>query len=336
MPQPMTSRQRVLMALNHEEPDRLPIDFGGRHSLHVYAHRALKQYLGLEGGEEVVRSYLTYTAEPDPRLIERFHSDAIAFQVRAASGYEFRLDPVDDSWTDEWGIGYHRPPDGLYYDPYKYPLAGEVTVAQAEAYPFPDPRDPHRIAHIVEPLKAAHATGEKALMLNSPTVGIWMTAFYLRGLEQSLMDLALQPEGIEVLAERTTRWFVDLWEAVLPEIGEYVDIIQMEGDLGGQYGPLFSPKLFRQMFKPRLRRVFDTIHKHSRAKVKLHACGSVYWAIPDLIDCGMDVLNPVQVNAADMDTARLKREFGKDITFWGGGSTPSSCRAARRRRCGPR
>ena len=106
---------------------------------------------------------------------------------------------------------------------------------------------------------------------------------------------------------------------MLPVVGEYVDVVQMEGDLGGQYGPLFSPKLFRQLFKPRLRRVFDTIHRHTRAKVKLHACGSVYWALPDLIEIGMDALNPVQVNAADMDTARLKREFGRDLTFWGGG-----------------
>ncbi|MHB1131852.1 MAG: uroporphyrinogen decarboxylase family protein [Chloroflexota bacterium] len=315
----ITSRQRVLAALNHEEADRVPIDFGGRHTVHVFAHRALKQHLGLEGGEEKIRTYMTYAAEPDPRLIERFCSDALAFGVGAHGDYEFRLDPQTDSYLDEFGMGYHRPPDGLYYDPYIYPLAHATTVAEVEAYPFPDPKDPRRLAAILEPIKAAHAAGEKALMLNSPNVGIWMLPFYMRGLEQAMMDLALQPELIEALAEKSTQWYCDLWDAMLPVVGPYVDVVQMEGDLGGQDGPLFSPKLFRQLFKPRLRRVFDTIRRHTKAKLKLHACGSVYWVLPDLIDIGLEVLNPVQVNAADMDTARLKREFGRDLTFWGGG-----------------
>lgn len=319
MPASMTSRERVLTALQHQEPDRVPLDFGARHTIHISAHRALKQHLGLEDGEDAVRSYLSYTAEPDPRLIERFRGDVISFQIRSAGSYVFRLDPVTNSYTDEWGIKMRMPPGGYYYDPYEYPLASAQTVAEVERYPFPNPVDPARLSGLVEPIRAAHAAGEKAILLNAPTLGIWFLAFYLRGLEQAMLDLALQPEIIEALAERATAWYTAHWDWALAQVGDAIDIVQMEGDLGQQTGPMFSPKAFRQIFKPRFKRVVDAIKRRTRAKLLLHACGSVYWAIPDLIEVGVDILNPVQVNAADMDTARLKREFGRDISFWGGG-----------------
>jgi uroporphyrinogen decarboxylase len=307
------------MALRHEEPDRVPIDFGARHSIHVSAHRALRQHLGFGGDEDTVRSYLNNSAEPDPRLLERMRTDVIAFQVGSGSRYTFRLDPETGSYTDEWGIRMRMPDGGYYYDPVGYPLAAAETVAEIERYPFPDPTDPHRLAGILAPVRAAGAAGDKALLLNAPTVGIWWLAFYLRGLEQAMVDLALQPELIEALAERITDWYVAFWDAALTQVGDTVDIVQMEGDLGDQRGPLFSPDLFRRLFKPRFRRIVDAIRRRTSAKLLLHACGSVAWAIPDLIDMGVEVLNPVQVNAAGMDTARLKREFGRHISFWGGG-----------------
>jgi uroporphyrinogen decarboxylase len=318
----MTSRQRVLTALRHETPDCLPIDFGARHSIHMDAHRAVKEHLGLQGGEEIVKSYLTYTAVPDPRLVEMFGGDVVSFQVRSEGGFSFRLDSATDSWADEWGIKYRRPPGGYYYDACEFPLASAETVAEIERHPLPDPTDPNRLSGLIESIEAAHRANDKAVLLNAPTIGIWMLVFYLRGLEQGLMDLVSRPELSEALAERVTEWYVAFWDWALAKVGQAVDVVQMEGDLGQQDGPIFSPRLFRQIFKPRLRRVVETIKRRTRAKVLLHACGSVYWSIPDLIEVGIDVLNPVQVNAADMDTARLKREFGRDLGFWGGGCDP--------------
>ncbi len=336
----MTSRQRVQMALRHQEPDRVPIDFGARHSIHMDAHRALKRHLSLDGGEEIVRSYLAYSAEPDARLLDYFDPDIQAFQCRSGRAYTFRLDPATDSWSDEWGIKCRRPPGGHYYDPYEYPLASAESVADVERFPIPDPRDPARSAGVTEAIRAAHTTGSKALLLNAPTMGIWMLGLYLRGLEQGLMDLAVQPEIAEAIAERITDWYIAFWDSVLPPIGACLDVVQIEGDLGQQDGPMFSPRIFREIYKPRLRRVVDAIKRHTDAKILIHACGSVYWAIPDLIEAGIDVLNPVQVNAADMDTARLKREFGRDISFWGGAcdtvllqqGTPSQVEAEVQRR----
>jgi uroporphyrinogen decarboxylase len=232
------------------------------------------------------------------------------------------------------------PPGGYYYDPVGYPLAEAQSVADIERLPFPDPTDPHRYAGILDAVRAASAAREKAILLNAPTVGIWWLAFYLRGLEQAMLDLGLQPELTEALAERITDWYVTMWDMVLAQVGGLVDVVQMEGDLGDQRGPLFSPALFRRLFKPRLRKVVDAIRRRTRARILLHACGSVAWAIPDLIDVGVEILNPVQVNAAGMETARLKREYGRDISFWGGGcdtgilqrGTPEEVREEVRRR----
>lgn len=319
----MTPRQRLLTALDHKEPDHIPMDFGGRiTTLHAFAERALKQYLGLEGGQEIISGLMTYTVEPDPRLLERFGRDAVPFRPDSASSYHFVLDPSDNSYVDEWGIKYRMPPGGYYYDPVAYPLADAETVEDVEQFPFPDPTDPARLANTRGQIKAVHDAGEHATMLGAPTLGLWLLPVFLRGMEQGLMDLALNPKLVEALAERVTRWYEVFWDWALGEIGEYVDIVHMEGDLGQQSGPMFSPRVFRQIYKPRLRRVIDVIKRKSKAKFFLHSCGSVYWAIPDLIDVGVDILNPVQVNAVDMDSARLKREFGQDLVFWGGGSDP--------------
>ncbi len=319
----MTSRQRVLAALNHQEADRVPLDFGGRiTTLHAYAERALKEYLGLAGGEQVIVSTMTYTVEPDPRLLAMFGRDTIPLRPNAEAGYVFNLDPVTNTYVDEWGIKYRMPPDGYYFDPCEYPLATAETVADVERFRFPNPTDPNRLAGVAEQIAAAHRAGEKAILLAAPHFGLWILPFYLRGLEQGMMDLALNPTLAEALAERVTEWYVEFWDWALSRVGQQIDIVHMEGDLGHQNGPLFSPRVFRQIYKPRLRRVVDAIKRRSAAKVFLHSCGSVYWAIPDLIEVGIEILNPVQVNAAEMDTARLKREFGRDLTFWGGGCDP--------------
>jgi uroporphyrinogen decarboxylase len=107
---------------------------------------------------------------------------------------------------------------------------------------------------------------------------------------------------------------------VLDEVGTYVHVVVLGDDLGGQDGPLFSPELYREIYKPRHRRLTDLIHRKTQAKTFLHSCGSIYWALPDIIDSGIDIINPVQISAKDMETDRLKREFGRDLVFWGGGA----------------
>ncbi len=319
----MTPRERILTAPNHQEPDRLPMDFGGLlTTLHVFTHRELKRYLGMEGGEEQIRSYFAYVVEPDPRLVERFGRDTIPFVPNTGSGWQLRLDPEANSFVDEWGTKFYMPPDGYYFDMVDVPLAAAQTPEDLARYPWPDPRDPARMRGIAEAIRTAHGAGNKAIMMSGPRLGIWAQAWALRGLEQAFMDLVCNQELAEELAERLTEWNMGYWEGVLSQVGDCLDLVHIEGDLGGTDGPLFSPAVFRKIYKPRLARLISFIKARTRAKAFFHSCGSIYRAIPNLIECGVDVLNPVQVNARDMNSSKLKREFGKDLAFWGGGCDP--------------
>jgi uroporphyrinogen decarboxylase len=319
----MTCRERALAALAHREPDRVPLDFGGRQTtLHLYAHQALMGHLGLTGPPPAIRSYHTYLVEPDPQLLERFERVCRPFFPRPPSTYVFHIDPATNTYVDEWGTRYRMPPGGYYYDIDAAPLADAETDAGLARHPWPDPADPSRIDGLAAAVRAARQAGQHVLMMGSASPGLWEHSWYLFGVEQAYVNLASNPAIMEALAERLLEWQTAYWEMVLTAVGAEVDIVQLNEDLGGQHGPLMAPATFRRIYKPRLQALIRAIKAHTAARVYLHSCGSVYRMLPDLIECGVDILNPVQVNAAEMDSARLKREFGKDLTFWGGGCDP--------------
>lgn len=312
-----------MAALHHTEPDRVPLDFGGRHTtLHLYAHQALMRHLGLQGPDPRIRSYHTYLVEPDPQLLQRFERVSALFFPNPPGDYIFAIDPATNTYVDEWGTKYHMPPDGYYYDICAVPLAEAETEADLRRYPWPNPTDPARLAGLPAQITAAYEAGEKVLMLCGAMPGLWEHSWYLFGFEQAYVNLATNQPLMEALTERLLEWQMAYWDMALEAVGAYVDIVQLNEDLGGQHGPLMSPQVFRRIYKPRLRQLVDAIKKKSRARAYLHSCGSIYRLIPDIIECGIDVLNPVQVNAEEMNSARLKREFGKDLTFWGGGCDP--------------
>lgn len=319
-PQRLTSRQRVLLAMERRPADRVAIDFGNRHTgLHYSTHRALLDHLGYAGGEDRIRSWVMMTAQTDPRLMERFRSDVVSVWPQAPDGWRFQIDHETNTWTDEWGITYVMPPDGYYYDVLRAPLAAAEGNA-IKRHPFPDPYDPGRVRGLADKVRALRAESERAILIVAPIAGPWEFTTFLLGIEKAYVELALNPEVIGHLAARLAEWQSAYWEHVLGEVGDLVDVVQIGDDLGGQTGPLFSPEAYRRYFKPGLAQIVDTIKSRSRAKVYLHSDGSVYRLIRDFIDCGVDALNPVQVSAADMgDTARLKREFGHHLSFWGAG-----------------
>jgi uroporphyrinogen decarboxylase len=319
----MNCRERTLAALDHREPDRVPLDFGGRHTtLHMFAHQALMQHLGLSGPAPRIRSYHTYLVEPDPQLLQRFERVSTAFFPNPPSGYVFRIDPATNTYVDEWGTTYYMPPGGFYYDMHKVPLPEAESEADLKRYRWPDPTDPARIAGIPEKVKAARAAGDKVILMCGAMPGLWEHSWYIFGIEQAFMNLVGNEPLMEAFTERVLEWQIAYWTMVLDQVGPYVDVVQHNEDLGSQQGPMMSPALFRRLYKPRLRRLVEAIKRQTGARLYLHSCGSVYRFIPDLIECGFDILNPVQVNAAEMDSARLKREFGKALSFWGGGCDP--------------
>ncbi len=319
----MNGRQRTLAALDHTEPDRVPLDFGGRHTtLHLYAHEALMRHLGLSGPKPQIRSYHTYLVEPDPQLLQRFERVSALFFPKAPSGYIFRIGPETNTYVDEWGTTYYMPPDGYYYDMHTVPLADAETEADLKKFRWPNPTDPARIAGLPEQIQATYTAGEKVIIMCGAMPGLWEHSWYMFGLEQAFVNLASNEQLMQAFTERVMEWQIAYWDMLLSQVGDSVDLVQLNEDLGTQHGPMMSPTTFRRIYKPCMRRLIASIKRKTKARIYLHSCGSIYRMIPDLIEIGVEVLNPVQVNAAEMDSARLKREFGKDLTFWGGGCDP--------------
>jgi uroporphyrinogen decarboxylase len=142
---------------------------------------------------------------------------------------------------------------------------------------------------------------------------------FLRGMDNFLCDIYLDRRGTERLLDKLMEGYFKLLDRVLKGVGKYVDLLQFGDDLGSQQGPFMSPDIFKQIFIPRYKKMWDFVHENSSCKVFLHSCGSLYELLPYLVGAGLDVLNPVQTTAMNMEQEKLKKEFGRDITFWGGG-----------------
>jgi uroporphyrinogen decarboxylase len=190
-------------------------------------------------------------------------------------------------------------------------------------------------------LKLRKETGKAIILFNS-LGGSHEHSYFIRGLTELLMDLAANPDIADYLAARTAEWEAAWFTRVLKEIGDLIDIAQVGDDLGTSQGLIFSRTMYLKFYKERERSIIDAIKKASKAHIYFHCCGAVREVIPDLIDIGVEILNPVQIQAAGMDSTGLKKDFGRHLTFWGGGcdpkvlttGTPKDVEAEVRRRIG--
>ena len=320
----MTSRERVLAALNHQEGDRVPIDLGGFQSgIHIRAYRALLEHLGLE--EEIrLLDPVQQLAAPSEDILQRFHVDVRYITAGAPKGFDGRSQQnrrdgrLWHDLKDEFGVVWSMPDEQrLYMDISHHPLA-DATVRDLEAYPFPTGGDPSRFAGLRERAEALRR--DTCFALSSGICGVtYELCWYMRGMERWFLDMIENPTFCEALLDRTSQFWVDWMAGFLTEIGDLLDVIMIGDDLAGQAGPLFSPSFYRSVVKPRQRKVVDAIKKRTKAKVWYHTCGNCVDLIPDLLDNGVDILNPVQIGARDMDPAVLKKRFGNRLVFWGGG-----------------
>jgi len=310
----LTPRERVRKALNHEEPDQVPIDLGGFVcGIHEKAYRDLASYLNMEV-EISIYDYMQRLALVDERILRMFNVDTRYIYAKPSSNWKFKEDP-DQSWVDEWGV--RRKRCGYYSDVIYSPLS-KADISDIERYPFPDPCDPARFEELREEAKRLYEETDYALIVaNSGSIQYLPSE--LKGWEQYLTDLALNQDIIIKLTDRFLDWNIKYFDKLLDACGEYIEMVWIGDDWGHQNGPVIRPEVFRKIFKPRMKELVDFIKNKVKVKVALHSCGSVYWAIQDFIDVGIDVLNPVQVSAKDMDTKRLKEEFGDKLVFWGGG-----------------
>ncbi|MGA2587148.1 MAG: uroporphyrinogen decarboxylase family protein [Candidatus Aminicenantales bacterium] len=320
----MTSRERVLAALNHEIPDRVPIDFGGNQTgIHKNAYRNLARHLGFD--EEIrIMDDVQQLARPSERVLERFHVDTRYVGAGPASTWKGGIVQAERGgriWhdlTDEFGVRWSMPDDQpLYMDITLNPLA-DAAIKDVRDYAWPKGDDPGRFAGLRD--RALHILNDTSYAVVSGISGvIYEFGWYLRGLERWFCDLLTDPEFCEAVLDRMLKYWLDWFRLFLDEVGDIVDVIMIGDDLAGQDGPLFHPEIYRRLVKPRHKRLVRYIRSRTRAKIWYHTCGSCLAYIPDLVDNGIHILNPVQLGARQMDPAELKRRFGRDLVFWGGG-----------------
>ena len=320
----MNSRERLLTALNHHEPDRIPYDLGSTQvtGIHVVAYRRLREYLGLPMIEPTIVDEVQGLARPDDDVIEQFGVDVRGLFPLNSHNWNVAGVDVGDHWeyVDEWGITQHKPkPDGLYYSVVKSPLSGSITLDEVRNYAWPNTGAPCRIAGLREQALAYRAQG-KAVMIKGVLAGVFEMSQRMRGMQELLIDMASNPVLAGALFDKLVELKLAFWEMALLQLADVIDVVSEADDYGTQASQLISPRMFRQQIKPRLKVLFARIKELApNAKLFFHSCGNVRPLLPDFIEMGVDILNPIHVTATGMEPIALKRDFGKDLVFWGGG-----------------
>jgi uroporphyrinogen decarboxylase len=320
----MTPRERVLKAVSLEIPDRVPIDLGGNQTgIHKNAYRNLVSHLGLKEDVQILDA-VQQLAVPSEAVLERLRVDTRYIRAGAAASWQGGIVQAQRDgklWhdlTDEFGVRWSMPDDTPHYmDISLHPLAN-ATLKEVADYPWPKGDDPSRFAGLRE--RALELKKETPYAVVSGISGVvYEFCWYLRGLEQWFCDLMTEPEFCEAMLEQTLKFWLDWFRLFLEEVGDLVDVIMIGDDIAGQSGPLFQPEIYRRLVKPRHKRLVQFIRSRTNARIWYHTCGSCMDFIPDLLDNGIHILNPVQISARNMDPAELKRRFGGKLVFWGGG-----------------
>ncbi len=349
----MTPRERVLCALNHQAPDRVPIDLSGHRSsgISAIAYAKLRRHLGLP--ERPVRVYdvIQQMAVVDQDVLDLFQIDTIEL------GRAFALE--DEHWTDwelpdgtpcqvpVWAkpvkqqgrwvllsksgtpIG-HMPPGVLYFEQCHYPLAEsgdlsrlseamEECIWTAVSAP-PGPLAAGEAGQLVlaEGARRLRAQTDRAIIALFGGNLLEMGQILFRH-DQFFMMLAAEPGKAHDFLDRLVEMHLRNLDRFLDAVGPHIDLILFGDDLGTQMGPQVSPAMYREFFQPRERRMWQRVKERAKAKILLHCCGGVRELLPGLIEAGLDAINPVQISCRGMDPAGLKRDFGGQLTFWGGG-----------------
>ena len=352
----MKSRERVKMSINHKQVDRVPIDLGSMRSTGIatIAYNNLRKKLGITKGLAKMYDFIQQLAYPEKEIRDLFHVDVIdAGQAFLNNDSEWRKWTLNDGSkclipkylnveidkegtvllknNDNFILG-KKPKSSLYVDQSywvykdlpKIPNTFNDKDLVKQLWAIPSPPwylnifNDNDYKLFINNIKKLHDETDYAIML-SVGCNLFETGNFLRGMENFLSDIYLDKNGTKRLIDKLVEGNMKFLDRVLKGVGEYVDLLQFGDDLGLQNGPFMSPDVFKEIFKPRYKKMWDFVHNNTDCKIFLHSCGSVYELLPHLIDAGVDVLNPVQTTTVNMEPERLKKEFGKYITFWGGG-----------------
>ena len=329
----MNSRTRLLTALDHREPDRIPFDLGSTQvtGIHVVAYRALREALDLPAVEPVICDTIQQLALPDDDLLQALGVDTRGLFPLNSHSHGIVTEDGGDYWLyrDEWGITHRQPKDeGLYFSIWQVPLPqDDVSVQDIERLPWPDTGAAWRLAGLREQAEQYRAAGY-AVVLKDSFAGIFEFAQRVVGMENLLVLMALKPEVAGALFDKLLELKLAYWQTALTELGDpsagsgqsLVDVVTYADDYGSQVSQIISPRMFRKQLKPRVQQVFELQARLApHAKRFFHSDGNVRPLIPDFIEIGVQILNPIHIRATGMEPAALKRDFARDLVFWGGG-----------------
>jgi len=355
----MTGRERVLSAIEHREPDKVPLDLGATPSsgISAIAYSNLVNHLDAADKRVKVFDVVQQVATPSLEVLNLFGADVLdigrAFNTSDDDWYEITLSGHKMLWP-AWfhTVGEKNALNVFHEDGTLIATMPEgATFFDQTYFPFIDgyPDDYSNLDTEMSRIlwqKLAHSPWdhagmddfylylrEKCIELKENTdkalvitcgCNLFEWGTFLRRIDNFLMDIYTDENEVERLLDELMVRHMSGLKKVCDAVGDVVDIIRFGDDLGMDSGPFFAPEIYRRLFKPRHKMLCDYVHKHTKMKTFLHSCGSIYKVMPDLIEAGYDIINPVQTTAADMEAEKLKREFGKDITFWGGGMNTRS------------
>lgn len=353
----MTARERILTSIAHKEPDAIPIDLGSTPSsgISAIAYNRVKEHLGINGEPTKVYDVVQQLAEPSEAIIDRFDVAALDigrtfttdpndwYDITLADGstaqYPAWFTPKlseDGAWhaANKNGLEIARMPEGAtFFDQTHFPYIDGYPDNYAKLGDAMDTVLWSAFAHSpwdkavekdfwqklrTRALELREQTDKALVIVAGCNLFEWGT--FLRRMDNFLMDIYLEPDQVERLLDALLEVHLETLGHVCEAVGDVADIIRFGDDLGMDSGPFMAPELYRKLFYPRHKQLCEYVHSNSQMHTYLHSCGSISTVLPHLIDAGFEVINPVQTNVLHMDPAFLKKEFGKDVTFWGGGA----------------
>jgi len=310
------------MAINHEEPDRVPIMLGTSNTtgIKMPAYRRLKEYLNIEAPDRYIYNWPELgTAQLDEATLERLHSDARGVLDRFPEDVYRRKEsrPPHSPFIDDWGSGQKEIEPDVWF-PGIHPMAESKTLDDIENYPWPDMDDPGRVAHVKAAARRLADANQYAIIGTPWLLFPLERAFAMQGMDTFLMNLALDPDFARALLQKIAGLCKQLMGHFLDAIGDNIDMIKIGDDIGTQDRLMMSPRMYRNILKPIHADYIAFIKQRTKAKLFFHTDGDVFDLIDDFIEIGVDILNPIQTSAGKMsDLAELKKRFGKNLVYCG-------------------
>jgi uroporphyrinogen decarboxylase len=312
----VTSRERIDAVFHGRQPDKIPVDFSSRSTaIEIEAYDRLKQHLGINSP---TRRFLRDHAVLDQQVIELFQIDTEF--VRSFGEEMYRIEGGDIVFRDEWGVDWRKRAGGHYFE-LDNRLFGDKTLEEIE---WPETIVTSlQLEDMARQARDLSGNANRAVFCDYVGPCVFERSWYLRGLDDFLVELLTEEAFAHAYMERVTDIQIAAYGAIIDALGDSIEGFFVIDDIAIQSGPMMSPDTYRSMIKPYHKRIFDFLHRHDK-RIIYHSCGSVIALIPDLLEIGIDALNPLQLSADHMDPVQLKQEFGKDVVFWGGGCSTQS------------